>query len=240
MKGVVISLVIFFFGLSIDGLEAQRFSFLAEVGGLKGQVDGDKIQGFYYNGYTFGIGSNYTFTPEHFLAIKTTYYNQGSRRKSDLVTERREGIQLELDLNSIGLELAYKFAPYQKNYFYGVGFVRHQLVDLNYEIIESQLQGSDLSLNPDQIRSGFNSFKFYGGFDVFERASIYASLEASVSNMLDERFYEVRKLTPYSLAVIFSYEIFSAEEVKMKSRPGKKSRTKPKIKATSRPSPFSY
>jgi opacity protein-like surface antigen len=240
MKTITLSLFVFLLGLSCNSLNAQRFSFLAEAGGLRAQIDGDKIQGFYYNGYTFGIGSNYTFTPEHFLAIKTTYYNQGSRRKSDLESQRREGIQLEVDLNTIGLELTYKYDPVHLPHFYGLGFVRHQLIDLDYEIVESQLEGDGRLLDPDQVKSGFNSLKFYYGVDLFKRASIYASMETSVSNILSSRFFEVKRLVPYSIAVIFSYEIFAAKEVVMKKRPGSKSRTKTKIKGVSKKSPFAY
>ena len=239
MKTLVQSLLILFVGLCCNDLEAQRFSLLAEAGGLRGQIHGDKIEGFHYNGYTFGIGSNYTFTPEHFLAIKTTYYNQGSRRKNELESVRREGFQLEIDLNTIGLELAYKYNPSHLPHFYGIGFVRHQLVDLKYEIVTSQLEGSGLQLDPNQLKSGFHSLKFFYGFDLFKRASLYGSVETSVSNMLSSKFFEVNRLKPYSIAVIFSYEIFASKEVVTKKRPGSKSRVKKKSKTKPMLTPYS-
>jgi len=218
------SLLIFFF-LSFH-LGAQRFSLLVEAGGLKGQMDGDKIQGFYYNGYNVGIGSYYTFTPQHFLAVKSSFYNQGSRRKDVFQPRLREGFQLEVDLRTIGMEVSYKFDPVDKAYFMGAGLVRHQLVGINYDIIDNETDGDARMFEADQLRSGFTSLKLYYGFNLFERAGIYFSFESAVSDIVKYNFFEIQSLIPYSVSAVFTYEILAAAEVKAKKRPGSKTRTK--------------
>lgn len=203
----------------------QRFSLIAEAGGMKAQVDGDKVQGFHYNGFVVGIGTHYAFTPQHFLTVKTSLYNQGSRRKDKFARRPREGFQMEMDFNSIGLELSYKFAPVGRPYFLGAGFVRHQLVGLNYEIIDNVIVPEEkFVLDPDRISSSYNSIKFYYGFDIFKRAGLYLAFESAITDMLKTDFEEIRTLTPYSLSAVFTYEIIAPKIDEKKKRPGSKSR----------------
>ena len=221
-KGFIL-MVLICFGINLHG---QRFSFLAEVGGMRTQIDGDKIQGFHNNGYIVGIGTNYTFTPQHFIAVKSTFYNQGSRRKDQFQPRPRDGFQLEVDLRTIGIELSYKYDPSDRSYFLGAGLVRHQIVNLKYDIIDNEIEDNSRMFESDQLRSGFTSIKFYYGFTLLARGGLYFSLETSVSDIVKYDFFEVQSLIPYSLAAVFTYEIKAAVKVKRKSRPGSKSRKK--------------
>lgn len=220
-----VTLLVFMLCLSFH-LGAQRFSLLVEAGGLRGQVDGDKIQGFHYTGFNVGIGSYYTFTPQHFLAVKSSFYNQGSRRKDKFQPRLRDGFQLEVDIRTIGIELSYKYDPRNRNYFFGAGMVRHQLVGLNYDIIDNEVGEEVRSFEADQLRSGFNSLKFYTGYNLFDRAGLYLSLESAVSDLVKYKFFDIQSLIPYSVSLVFTYEILAAEEVNSKRRPGSKSRSR--------------
>lgn len=224
MKNHLLIFYLLVFMLASTSLLGQRFSLLAELGGLRGQVEGDKITGFFYNGFTLGIGSNYTITPDNFFTVKTSYYSQGSRRRSSRVWEMTEGVQIEMDLNSVGLEFGYKYEPQNKFFFAGASYLRHQLVSLDYEVVVSQLQGAEEEFDPATIRSGFNSAKVYYGIDVFPRASVYGAFEISFTNMLESDFFDVDRITPYSVSLVFAYEIFAAKEVQVKARPGSKTR----------------
>ena len=233
--------VIFLLSLSfILGLNAQRFSFLSEVGGLRSQIDGDKIQGFYYNGYTAGIGSNYMMNYQNFISIKTSFYSQGSVRREDNRSKLTNGIQLEMDLRTVGLELSYKYEPYQLSYFLGAGLVRHQLVDFQYDIVTRQKQDEIGELTSDFLSKSFTSMKLYFGYNVFARSEIYLSVETSLTNLVKNNFFEVKTLIPYSLHAIFTYEIIAPEIKKPRHKAGSKSRKPVKIKKKVRNRPFSY
>lgn len=236
-KSYIIALFTFSF---ILGIQAQRFSFLTEVGGLRSQIEGDKIQGFYYNGYTVGIGSNYMMNYQNFLSIRTSFYSLGSTRKEENRTKLSNGIQLEMDLKTVGLELSYKYEPYQLSYFLGVGLVRHQLVDFEYDIITRQKEDEIGEFSSDFLFNSFTSLKMYFGHNVFKRAEIYLSLETSLTNLVKENFFEINALIPYSLHAVFTYEIIAPEIKEPRRRSGSKSRSATKIKKKVRNRPFSY
>ncbi len=219
-------IILLLLSVSTFYLYGQRFSLLAEVGGMRSQIDGDKIQGFYYNGYNVAIGSNYAFNSQNFLSIKTAFYSQGSTRKDQFQPKLREGFQLEIDLRTIGVEISYKFAPAEKRYFLGAGVVQHQVVDFRYKIIDNVIEAEQVALDPEQISSSFTSAKFFYGFDVFPKGSIYFSLQSSMTNMLESNFEQIRTLTPYSVAAVFTYEIIASKIEEKKSRPGAKTRTR--------------
>lgn len=210
--------------LSTLSLCGQRFSLLLEAGALKSQMDGDKIQGFYNNGYNVGIGSYYTFTPQHFLAVKSTFYDQGSSRKNEFQPKLREGFQMEVDLKSIGIELSYKFDPKSQPYFGGLGLVRHQVVGLDYQIIDNEIEEETRMLTSNELRNGFTSVKFFYGINFSQRTGIYVAFESAISDLIKQNFFEIQSLIPYSIAAVFTYEIIAAEEVKTKKRPGSKRR----------------
>lgn len=224
MKTPSLTLHLVLFMLAYGSLAGQRFSFLSELGGLRGQIDGDNIDGFYYNGFTLGFGSNYTISNDHFISVKTSYYSQGSRRSSDTAWDLGEGLQIEMDLNSVGLEIGYKYAPKDKFLFGGISYVRHQLVSSDYKLFLIQTKEGREEFDPTTIRSGFNSVKSYYGLDLFPRASIYGAFEISYTNLLESNYLEVERILPYSLSLVFSYEILAAKEIKVNARPGSKTR----------------
>ncbi|GLR19226.1 hypothetical protein [Portibacter lacus] len=236
-KHVIILLLVLGF---LTSIKAQRFSLITEIGGLKTQVDGDKIQGFYYNGYTAGIGTNYAFNAENFLSVKTAYYDQGSRVKNKYEPKPVEGFQLALDFSTVGLEVSYKFQPYSKKYYLGIGAVHHQIISFEYGIVEEKAREFDRNLSSDQLRGSFNSIKAYYGYELFDRASLYFATQISTTNLMKSNFHQIKSLVPYSIELVFSYEIFATKNDKFKSRPGSKSRKKTVIKTTKKPSPFAY
>lgn len=210
----------------LNSIRAQRFSLLVEAGPLRGQVDGDKLQGFFYNGFSAGIGSNVTLEKEHFASIKTSYYAQGSKLQDLSQRGVNQSLQLSTDLQTIGLELSYKYKPVNEIYFVGLGFVRHQLVKLEYEVHSKPLLPGDPEriLDPGQLKSGFTSLKIYAGFRAFPKGEIYFALESSLTNLLNSDFFEVKSLVPYSISAVFTYEIIAPEEVRVRKRPGSKVR----------------
>jgi hypothetical protein len=205
---------------------AQRFSLLVEGGPLRGQVDGDKLDGFNYRGFTAGIGSNVTLTNEHFISIKTSYYSQGSKQEEPGLSDMSKRLQIATELQTIGLELSYKYRPLEKFYILGLGVVRHQVANVEYEVFSKPMIvfEEDKTLGPRQLKSGFTSLKLYAGFRAFSRGEVYFSVEGSMTNLLNSDFLEFESLVPYSLAVVFTYEIISPKEVKTRSRPGSKVR----------------
>ena len=121
----------------------QRFSFLLEGGAMRTQIHGDKLTGFHKRGFNFGIGTNYLIDNSNFITVKTYYYNQGSIK--DFVGNRslRNGVQMEITLNSIGVEFSYKYVPPEKNRFMGTGLVLHRLIAYADEVYY-RLDGVDL------------------------------------------------------------------------------------------------
>ncbi|WP_235296489.1 hypothetical protein [Portibacter marinus] len=205
--------------------EAQRFSLVTEVGGMKTQVDGDKIQGFHYNGVVFGLGSVYTINESNFLAVKTSYYRQGSRRKDQFQDRPREGFQLQLDFQTIALELSYKHKLPGGKSFLGAGFLRHQLVNLDYELVSVVQKGADdLELTAEELNSAYLSVKGFAGRQIFPRTELYLAMESAISNMLTTDFSVIRTLAPYSLSAVLTYEII-APKFEQRKKPGYKKRS---------------
>ncbi|WP_235296725.1 hypothetical protein [Portibacter marinus] len=213
--------------LSLHTGLGQRFSLLAEAGIVRAQIDGDKIQGFHYPGYVIGIGTHYSISIEHALSVKTSYYRHGSRAKDSFLPVSRSPFQMQMDLNSIGLEFSYKFEPKESYYFVGGGFVRHQLVQLKYDIVSNPLYEADKEkfiLTSDQLSSSYVSFKIYYGLKLFNRADIYFALETGFTDLLKEELEQLQSLNPYSLSAVFTYEIIAAKVEERKVRPGRKIR----------------
>ena len=204
---------------------SQRFSLLADIGVIKSQVDGDKIQGFYYNGYLFGIGSNYAFNEKHFLAIKTSFQQLGSNRKNLFQPRLEDGFQVELDFSTIALECSYKFDPPSRRFFMGAGVLRHQIVNLDYEIVDNIVKDEDkILIDSELLSSSYFSFKFYYGIKLLKRTSLSLAFETAFTDIMKSNLDELRTLKPYLLAATFSYEIIAPKIDSNGRRPGTKAR----------------
>ena len=98
-------------------MHAQKFSFLPEAGLLLTQIDGDKLHGFHKKGFLFGMGTYYPLSNSFNMAIKTSFYHQGSVRKDRFQDKLPQGIQLEMGLSTVGLEFSTMWAPSHRSFF---------------------------------------------------------------------------------------------------------------------------
>lgn len=187
------------------------------------QIDGDKLQGFHKTGFLAGIGTHYPLSNSIKLAIKTSYYSQGSSRKDPFQDKLPEGIQLEMGLSTVGLELSTMFAPIDRSFFFGVGMVHHQILNFDYKIVDNVINGQARMLDATTVGSSFNNIKFYLGWSFATSYRFTIAYERSFTDILDEDFFNIARLRPYLMAFTLSYELNPAKKKKSKA---KKIRTK--------------
>ncbi len=204
LKTLLATLFVLFTGLA---LQAQKFSFLPEAGFLMTQIDGDKLHGFHKKGFKIGIGTNYRLYDDIKAAIKTSYYSQGSIRKSRFQDKLPEGVQLEMGLNTIGLELSTMYDPSHKSLFLGFGLVHHQILDFDFNIVDNVVYGPAKSLNPEIVANSFNNVKFFLGWTFATSYKFAIGYERSLTDILTEDFINIARLRPYLLSFSFSYEL---------------------------------
>jgi len=217
---------IFLFMLLPLMCSGQRFSLLAEAGIVRGQIDGDKLQGFHYPGYVFGIGTNYSFNRTNDISVKTSYYRQGSISTKAFSAPSVDAFQIQMDMNTIGLEISYKYDPEDQFYFLGGGIVRHQVVKVNYEIDTSPFTSSNekFTLDSEALSTSYFGVKIYYGINLLERAGAYFALESGFTDLLKEPNDRIKRLSPYFLSAVFTYEIIAPNIEEKKNRPGSKAR----------------
>ena len=218
--------VIFFSVFLILGLTsgAQKFSFLPEAGLLFSQIDGDKLNGFHKNGVIIGIGTHYALADQFNLGIKTSFFRQGSARRDPFQEKLPDGIQLEMGLSTVGLELSAMYSPLSKSLFLGAGIVHHQILDFDYNIVDNVISGPERILNPENVSSSFNNLKFFMGWSFYTSYRFTISYERSVNDILIEDFFNIARLRPYHMAFTLSYELNPVKKKKstQKKRRGRK------------------
>ncbi|MDF1695621.1 MAG: hypothetical protein P1U56_07325 [Saprospiraceae bacterium] len=202
----------------------QRFSFLPEAGMLMTQIDGDKLQGYHKRGVLLGIGTHYALSNNINLGIKTSFYRQGSARKDAFQDKLEDGIQLEMGLSTVGLEVSTVYEPIDKSIFLGVGFVHHQILNYDYKIIDNVVAGPPRLLDPTTVSSSFNNIKFFLGWRFSTSYRFTIAYEKSFSDILDEDFFNIARLLPYHLAFTMSYEFNPSKKKKGKQKRSRKTR----------------
>lgn len=215
---------VFFFFLANSSLQAQNFGLLLESAFLKAQIDGDNLKGYNFSGYFVGIGSNISFKKSNYFAVKTSFYNQGSRNTAEYHTKIGNDIRLEIDMKSIGVELSYKYASPALAYFLGIGLVHHQIVFFDYNIIEIGNFSEREKLQDDDIIKSFNSAKFFIGYKFNKAFEAYVFSENALNGILEKKFYNIPTLIPYSYGIALSYQLTSLKNEKssIQSTPRKK------------------
>lgn len=208
MKRFCTVLIIF---LSIN-LSGQKFSFLPEVGLLRTQMDGDKLQGYHKTGFLVGIGTHYALSNSVNLAVKTSFYSHGSARKDRFQDKLDEGIQLEMGLSTIGLEVSAMYQPEGKSIFLGAGLVNHTILDYDYKVIDNVISGPPRILEPSAVSRSFNSIKLYVGWRFNRSYRFTIAYEKSFSDILVDDFFNLNRLLPYHLAFSLSYEFNPQKE----------------------------
>lgn len=201
----------------------QKFSFLPEAGLLMTQIDGDKLQGYHKTGVLIGIGTHYSLSSDFILAIKTSFYRQGSARKDRFQEKNPDGIQLEMGLSTVGLELSAMYAPIDRSFFFGGGLVHHQILDYDYNIVDNVISGPPRILEPTVVSSSFNNVKFFLGWSFATSYRFTIAYEKSFTDILQENFFNIERLRPYHLAFTLSYEL---NPIKRKKSKRKKVRSK--------------
>lgn len=215
MKTITSSLIILLF--CAFG-QAQKFSFLPEAGLLYGQIDGDKLHGYHKTGFIAGIGTYYPLGNGFNLAVKTSFYKQGSVRKDRFQDKLPSGIQLEMDLNTVGLEVSAMYAPTTRAFFFGAGAVHHQILDFDYKIIDNVISGPERIIDPRTVSSSFNNLKIFIGWSFATSFRFTIAYERSFTDILKEDFINITRLHPYHLAFTFSYEINPVTRKKTKAK----------------------
>lgn len=205
-------------------LTAQKFSFLPEAGFLLSQIDGDKLNGFHKKGILLGIGTHYPLSNSIKLAIKTSYYRQGSTRKNKFDDKLPAGVQLEMNLNTIGLEFSTIFVPAERSIFFGLGLVHHQILNFDYEVVDNVIVGDFRILDPAQVNTSFNNVKFFLGWSFATSYKMTISYESSFSDILNDDFVNIARLRPYMLTFSLSYELNPSKKKKSKKKKLRKSR----------------
>ncbi len=203
---------------------SQKFSFLPEAGLLLTQIDGDKLQGFHKKGFIVGIGTHYSLSENFKIAIKTSFYRQGSTRKDIFQDKLPEGIQLEIGLNTVGLEFSTLYAPIDRSFFFGLGLVHHQILDFKYNIVDNVITGPARVLDPAIVASSFNNIKFFLGWSFAISYKFTIAYETSFSDILNEDFFNIARLRPYLLSFSFSYELNPGKKKKPKQKRIRKQR----------------
>lgn len=205
-------------------LTAQKFSFLPEAGFLISQIDGDKLNGFHKKGLILGIGTHYPLSNSFKLAIKTSFYSQGSVRGNKFDDKLPEGLQLEMSLNTVGLEFSSIFAPAEKSLFFGLGLVHHQILDFDHNVVDNVIVGDLRTLDPANINTSFNNVKFFLGWSFASSYKMTIAYESSFSNILNEDFFNIARLRPYLLTFSLAYELNPSKKKKSKKKKSRKSR----------------
>jgi len=182
------------------------------------------LQGFHKNGVKIGIGTHYLFTDNFNLGIKTSFYRQGSARKDPFQDKLPDGIQLEMGLSSIGLELSTMYSPVNRSIFVGAGFVHHQILDFDYNIVDNVISGPEKILAPENVASSFNSVKFFLGWSFFTSYRFTIAYERSVNDIMSTDFFNIARLRPYHLAFTFSYELNPVKKNRKKQKKTRKRR----------------
>lgn len=197
---------------------SQKFSFVPEAGILLTQIDGDKLQGFHKTGFIAGIGTHYPLSNSIKIAIKTSFYRQGSSRKDPFQDKLPDGSQLEMGLSTVGLELSTLFSPIDRSFFFGFGLVHHQILNYDYNIVDNVINGPERILDPTTIASSFNNIKFYLGWSFATSYRFTIAYARSFTDILKEDFLNIGRLKPYNMSFTFSYELNPAKKKKTKGR----------------------
>ena len=212
--------------LSATLCSAQKFTFFPEAGFLISQIDGDKLQGFHKRGIKLGIGTHYPFGDQIKLSVKTSYYRFGSGRENKFQDKLADGIQLEMGLNTIGLELSGMYDPPGKSIFFGLGLVHHQILDYDYKIIDNVVGVDPRMLMPSAVSGSMNNAKFFIGWRFYTNYRLFISYESSLTDILREDFFNLGRLRPYMMTFSVAYEFNPGTQRKSKGKKVRKPRTR--------------
>jgi len=181
-------------------------------------MDGDKLQGYDKTGLLLGIGTHYALAQDFNLAVKTTFYSQGSARRDRFQDKLKDGLQLEMGLNTIGLELSIMYAPIDRSFFLGTGLVHHRILDYDYNIVDNVISGPPRILDPETVAGSFNNLKFFIGWSFAKVYRFTIAYESGFTDILQEDFFNISRLRPYHLAFTLSYELNPVERKKKKKK----------------------
>ena len=162
------------------------------------------------------------------VGITTSFYRWGSTRENRFQDKLPEGIQLEMGLNTVGLELSTLYELEGKSIFFGFGLVHHRILDYDYKIVDNTISvGTDpRMLDATAIRSSLNNLKFFVGWRFSTVYRFKIAYESSMTDILDENFFNIARLRPYMLTFTFAYEFNPGIKKKSKGKKARKPRKK--------------
>lgn len=223
-KAKAIFINVFLMLMMASSTSAQKFSVVPEVGYLIGQVDGDFLRGYKKRGYHVGVMANYPLFYSGHLAIGGHFFQHGSRKpnwrlQSGGYTRRT---QIELDLESVGVELSYIQKLKNPNYYVTAGILYHRILgsESTIHIVEKYDVDIIEASNDLQDANSFFSFKYGVGATISDRFRLNFSFLTGIKNIgysvpSEEISTELR---PYHMQLSLGYELISSKSESKKKR----------------------